>query len=217
MESYKATSAGHSATLLGMSRRTSTLKLTALLGSAVCALMAGHLVQYQLLTPVWSERTQLLQSTGHSYLPWALHMAAFLGLAAVGATSVLGVRRGRSQLLPFKPLHSVFKVAAFQVGCFLLLETMERVLAGAPLDHLTTRVLLISSGIQVAFAALSVLCLMVVDALASAIVRIASSKRHPQPRHEWIPLLSTPHPSQAPYASNLCPRGPPTFLSIQVP
>jgi len=103
---------------------------------AFAGVFVGHAITYAILAPVAQTRSQLLASTGHDYLPVAVH--AGLVSAVVGlATAFLGrLGRGRGAgEMAFPGLAS--RVVSFQFLAFATIEVVERIAAHAPLHDLT--------------------------------------------------------------------------------
>jgi hypothetical protein len=138
------------------------------LGVAVAGLFAGHWLVYRILTPNALQRALLLAETGHAYLPPAV--AAGAGLAAVAAvgTFLLGYRRGGEGGPGRRPARPTMMAALgfpalAQATAFVLLEALERVLAGAPLNGLLGPLLPVGVGVQFAAGALGGLLLFGID------------------------------------------------------
>lgn len=188
-----------------------TLMLAA---AGFCSLWAGHEVQYQLLVPDEAIRSRVLEKTGHGYLPWALPAAIVVGLLAVSAAAALGYARERrsGKSMP-SPLGSGLKIAGAQVGAFLLLETAERMVAGAPLNHLGWRALVISTGVQVLGAILATLVLLVIGTLGAALAQLAGPKL-PRRAAELVFPLPTVQCRSTLWARPFVPRGPPPLLIL---
>ena len=127
-------------------------------GFAAGGILLGHAIGYHLLVPDTSVRHELLLSTGHTYFDRATILGMF-GMALAAAIVVaLGFRKtaaGGPISLP-----SAANLAALQVGGFVVLETAERVLSGAPLGDLPA---ILIAGIPVQIA---------VAAVASALIRL---------------------------------------------
>ncbi|HEX2259151.1 MAG TPA: hypothetical protein VHJ40_05340 [Actinomycetota bacterium] len=189
-----------------------TLMLAA---AGICSLWAGHIVQYQLLVPDEELRIRFLEKTGHGYLPWALPVAIMAGLFAAAAAAALGYARERRSGNPLpSPLSSGLKVAGAQVGGFLALETAERMVAGAHLDSLGWRALILSTGVQVLGAAVATLVLLVIGTLGAALTPLPGSKL-PRRAAEWMPQAPTAlHCRSTLWTRPFAPRGPPQVLTV---
>jgi hypothetical protein len=154
---------------------------------ALAGVFVGHALTYAILAPVAQTRSQLLASTGHAYLPVAVHaglVSAVVGLATA-FLGRLGRGRGASEM-PFRGLAS--RVVSFQFLAFAAIEVAERIAAHAPLHDLT-HVLPIGAvaqlGVGVLVAAAVRLVLRAADA-AAGILRPAS----PTPPRSVPVLLS---------------------------
>jgi hypothetical protein len=101
--------------------------------------------------------------TGHSYLPSASWAAIVLGIAASVAGVASGYRRhgGRRR-------YGVAFLAGLQVGGFLVLEVVERVVSGAPLHTLSVSLLVIGVAAQIVVGILLAL-------LAAGLVRAGAA------------------------------------------
>lgn len=105
-----------------------------LTGIAVAGAVIGHTLAYVVAVPQPAARLALLATTGHTYWSTAIAVAVVCGLASV-ASSLL--RQFRAGLLAVRrpPERSLGRLAAylamFQVGIYLVQETLERVAVGA--------------------------------------------------------------------------------------
>jgi hypothetical protein len=198
-----------------MLRLGSFLRGFATTGAALSSLFAAHLVQYQLLAPDVDERNILLSQTGHTYLPWALRASIVAGVLAAGVAALLGYSYGRHG---HRNSRSAFRfglrTGSMQIGAFLLLETVERMVAEAPFDHLTGRALLMSVLVQATGAALATLALMLVESLAAIVASVPGSKtpRRTRELRVRVPSLLLVRGAFCPGPSS--PRAPPQPLSI---
>lgn len=134
------------------------------LAVAVAGLFAGHWLVYRILAPNALQRALLLAETGHAYLPPAVTVGAGVAALAAATTFVAGVRRGsRGPGGNANRHHSLVQTillpAIAQAVAFCLLEALERVLAGAPLNGLLGPLLPIGVGLQLAVGALGGLLL----------------------------------------------------------
>src|SRR5687767_10428021 len=147
------------------------------LGSIAAAAMLGsHWVAYLLAAPDPHERAHLLQSAGHSYWPSAVTIAA--AAALIGLISFIGSRlkpesRGsRAQVFA----HALPRLLGLQVGGFLLLEVVERLVSGHGLavgDMLAT-ILVVGVAVQVGAALLCALFLVLIADVIERIVPLAA-------------------------------------------
>lgn len=126
----------------------------ATVGIAAAGLLLGHWLAYALGSPQAHAREQLLNTTGHGYLPYAIQvalLAAVLGLV----TAFLTRRTDRSTGGSFA--GDAARLAVVQTTAFAAMEIGERLLAGASLHDLTHGPLLVIG-----------LCVQVAVALAGA-------------------------------------------------
>ena len=155
---------------------------------AFAGVFVGHALTYAILAPVAQARSQLLASTGHTYLPVAVHaglMSAVIGLA----TAFLGrLGRGRdASEMAFGELAS--RVVAFEFLTFAAIEVAERIVARAPLHDLT-HVLPVGSVAQLAVGVLVAAVIRLVLRAADAAAEILGSTSPTRPRGplELLPL-----------------------------
>jgi hypothetical protein len=196
-----------------MPNRRSVARALALSGAAICSLFAGHLVQYQILAPDFATRSRLLTFTGHGYLAWAVPLAVLLGLVASLVAAGLGYtaeRRGYRN--PASPVRSGFYAGIGQVLAFVILETFERVAAGAPLTSVTARALLLGIALQVVCAALATLLLSLITSAGGAVAQLASSSLPTLAPFDQVRLPRTKLAHTEPQNPATPPRGPPHLL-----
>ncbi len=195
------------------------------LSVAVAGLFAGHWLVYRILAPNALQRALLLAETGHAYLPPAVSAGA--GLAAVSATAtfLLGFRRG----LRRKPdratrrnaphrhtlVTAVILPALTQALAFCLLEAVERVLAGAPLNGLLGPLLPVGVVLQLAVGALGGLLLFGLDRAGETAGHFLAG-RDPVLRRPGatVPVLTVPsRPPRPCLADPFGIRGPPAVTA----
>lgn len=155
---------------------------------AFAGVFVGHALTYAVLAPIAQTRSQLLASTGHAYLPVAVH--AGLVTAVVGlATAFLGrLGRGRgASEMSFRGLAS--RVVSFQFLAFAAIEVAERIAAHASLHDLT-HVLPVGAVAQMGVGVLvaTVIKLVLRTADAAAGVLGAASPATPRGPLELLPL-----------------------------
>src|SRR2546428_13859564 len=104
-----------------------------LFGWGIAGLIAGHTLEYLLLQPNGARRAALLARTGHTYLQPALHssLLAAAALLALTFARALGRRTAHSRIAPL-----ALSLGMIQTSMFLSVETLERVIARAPLHPL---------------------------------------------------------------------------------
>jgi hypothetical protein len=154
---------------------------------AFAGVFVGHALTYAVLAPVAQTRSQLLASTGHAYLPVAVHaglVSAVVGLATA-FLGRLGRGRGASQV-PFRGLAS--RVVSFQFLAFAAIEVTERIAARAPLHDLM-RVLPVGAVGQLAVGVLVATVIRLVLRAADAAAGILGPVSPTPPRSALV-LLS---------------------------
>jgi hypothetical protein len=158
-------------------RRAPSASLT--LAAALSGAVAGHTLTYLLAVPQAGARDALLASTGHSYWSAAVAVALVLGLSSAIAVAVRHVRgglRGSSTMSAYGVGRLAVRLAAMQVGIFLIQETLERYEAGAPLTGIhTERLLLVGILVQALVAGALALALFFLAAAAAAAGRALRS------------------------------------------
>src|SRR5215469_5433749 len=125
---------------------------------AVGGLFAGHYLLYRLVAPNSLQRAYLLASTGHSYLPAILPVAGAVGMIALVAAVLAGFRRGRHPEADGGRGQSLARAllvpALVQAVAFLVLEGLERAMAGVPLTTLLGPLLPLGVFLQLVVGAL---------------------------------------------------------------
>ncbi len=171
-------------------RRTFTLPA---FGLALAGLVAGHLLSYALAISDEHQRAFVLRSTGHDYLPAAGEIALVLAVAAI--VGVIAGSIGRRTTAPARPL--VARLIALQVGAFLAVEVLERLVAEAPLaglghDHL----LVVGVAVQIGVALLGIGLLRALTRAGSSLAAafaVAPVLRRPRLAFD-LPSISTRPP-----------------------
>jgi hypothetical protein len=148
----------------GRRLRALTLFLTALSG-----LVGGHLVGYVLLAPGEAARDRLLSASGHGYLTRLTALALGSAILAGLGSAVLGVLRqpGRGGG-PWDIRAVAVRLVGLQMAGFVVLEILERALAGAPLEGLAA-VLAVGLPVQAVVAWGGAVLLVVIERTAVAI------------------------------------------------
>ena len=153
---------------------------------AFAGVFVGHALTYAILAPVAQTRSQLLASTGHAYVPVAVHaglVSALMGLATA-FLGRLGQGRDASEI-PFRGLAS--RVVSFQFLTFAAIEVAERMAARAPLHDLT-HVLPVGAVTQLAVGVLVAAVIKLVLRAADAAGEIFGSGSPTPPRGSLVPL-----------------------------
>jgi hypothetical protein len=182
----------------------------ALLAMASVGLMAGHSLTYLRLTPSLSGRNAMLASSGHTYLHKMMAFAPALALMCALywlTAGFLKSRRGGPS-----PLRTAATLALIQTIGFGGQEVLERLLAGAPMHHLAS-VLLLGIPLQLIVASVGAL---LVTALHKAGEKLGELLRGTGPDRVTtvrLPLLRSVDFSSAVPAGGLRSRGPPALSS----
>jgi hypothetical protein len=165
-----------------------------LAGAAAAGAAVAHTLLYLVAVPDTKARATVLADSGHGYWSWAL--AAALVLGAVSAAAIVrghfrrGLRRDAAASAGGDPLGRLAaRLAALQVGIYLVQELLERLMAGLPLDSVAyEQFLLLGLPVQVLVAVAVATVLVVLGRAAEAVGRALrlppppSSRRLPVPR-----------------------------------
>lgn len=130
------------------------LRQAVLGGAAAGGLLLGHLLDYAVVIRHPIERHELLEQTGHGYLPSAVPLVIGLAIAACLATVGLGITRGtrRSRGLPAG--WAAMWAAGVQAAGFVVLEVSERAFSGAAFSGSFAELLSVGLLLQFAVGAL---------------------------------------------------------------
>jgi hypothetical protein len=176
---------------------------------AAVAMLGSHWVAYLLAAPDPHARAHLLQITGHGYWPLAISLAIVGGVVGLGSfvSSRLGLDRRTNRQRIFA--HALPRFLTLQIGGFVVLEVVERALAGhsVGLSTLVAAPLVIGLVIQGLAAFLSALLLV----LVAFVVERFSTTPIPTPTASApIQLVSLVHaPRLVPATGAHTLRGPP--------
>ncbi|MDQ4143250.1 MAG: hypothetical protein M3198_05785 [Actinomycetota bacterium] len=189
------------------------IRALAWVGASVCALVGGHLLQYRLLIPDPVARAHLLAETGHGYLPSAVRVSILLGLLAGGAAVLLGYSSKRQHEAPGGVAAKFgLRAAGVQMSCFVCLEVIERVVAGASVGHLLGRPILLALLVQFLGAALATVALWMFERFGALVAAAPGSKRPRSTRDDSWALPRALQPAFTLFGSPSVPRGPPTYV-----
>lgn len=141
-------------------------------GLTGAGLLGGHTLAYLAAVPVAGDRAELLHRTGHGYLPRALLVAAVVAVMAAGAAALRGYARGAlgAGVAPGYRATAA-RIAALQLIGFALLETGERLAAGAPLGDLPGPLFVAGLLVQILVAAAVAVILVLVDRAGEVVGR----------------------------------------------
>jgi hypothetical protein len=101
---------------------------------AVGGALLGHWLTYVLIAPAGGAREALLRHTGHGYLAVANDVGLVLALGSLGAVFLRGLTAPGAP--PTSGTRLLGRLSLFQSGAFGVMEVLERVTSGAPLDGL---------------------------------------------------------------------------------
>jgi hypothetical protein len=183
------------------------------LAVAVAGLFAGHVIVYHILAPGPLQRSVLTGGASHAYLPFALAIGLMLALAAGARTFRLGFWRATVRSTDRRRpgfAGTLILPAVAQAAAFIVLEVLERVLAGAPMGNLLGPLLPVGVALQLVVGATGGLLLAGLDRAGEITGRAVAVRRRPavpaiEP-HRWPP--ATPTPGHRPRSALLI-RGPP--------
>lgn len=179
-------------------------------GIGVAGIAIGHWLSYLVAVPDPHARFDLLERTGHSYLPFAVQAALIACLAGIGTIFVRHLHGRRDEGAP--GLGSLFRrLVLMQITLFSAIEIVERVAAGAPLGEiLQDNLFVIGLAVQVIVSGLGAVVLRWLHRAARQIADAFSTRQDPRlSRTGFLLPASTPPPVPA-----LCGgtgiRGPPS-------
>jgi hypothetical protein len=125
-----------------------------LAGTAAAGVLAGHFLGYRIVFPGSPQRHAILIETGHGYFPMALRFAAMIAVIAGAATLAGGYARAKAGGSAAPERHvTTAKLALIQIGAFVGLEFMERLVSGVPFHHFLLPILVAGALAQIAIAA----------------------------------------------------------------
>lgn len=182
--------------------------------AAVVGVVIGHTLSY--LLAIWGAdaRHAVLDDTGHGYWGGAVVSAVVLGAWTVGTIAVRHYSRGRDAVggLPTRMTTVVTGLAWRQTVAFLVLESVERLVAGASLTTmLAGQVVLVGIGVQLVVAFAIALILWALACAAQVLGHfLAARSTFQRIQAAWpVPTEAGPRPVLVPGAWGL--RSPPSF------
>ena len=183
-----------------------------LAGTAAAGVLAGHFLGYRIVFPGSPQRHAILIETGHGYFPMALRFGAMIAVIAGAATLARGYARAKAggRAAPERRVTTA-KLALIQIGAFVGLEFMERLVSGVPFHHFLLPVLLAGALAQVTIAAVGAALIGALYRAGEAIGRLFA----PDDAAAVSPIWSPVRPSGRPSPSLDAPqpiRGPPSLL-----
>jgi hypothetical protein len=121
--------------MAGVSRRR-----FATLSVAATGVLAGHWLTYLVSVPDARARTATLAATGHGYLSLMGELVTLLAALSIAAVFVGALVEAGSARRPGRAL--AVRLSAIQIGAFLAMEVLERVMAGSPVGALARSTIL---------------------------------------------------------------------------
>jgi hypothetical protein len=163
-------------------------------GAAVAGAALGHTLIYLTAEPNADLRHAILTRTGHGYWSVAVAAAVVLGVLSAAGTVARHLAggpqhdRGGDGAGSLEALAR--RLAALQVGIYLVQEVVERLVAGASVGDLLASPRLLVTGVVVqALVALGAAAVLVVLGRVARVVAavLAAVARRPAPRPAWWP------------------------------
>ena len=190
-------------------RGTHPRRTVATVGVAGAGLVLGHWVAYALGTPHAHARDELLDATGHGYLPYATQVALLAG--AIGLVALFLARFSRREGRGSFGADAAV-LAAVQSITFVVMEVGERLASGASLHDLAQgNLLALGISVQVAMAVVGALVLRATDRFAEEADARSRVAPLPLPRPlatvAAVPFVAPRRPSMRAAAS----RAPPSL------
>jgi hypothetical protein len=186
------------------------IRLLALAAMASLGLLAGHSLTYLRLAPAASGPEALLEATGHGYLNKAIVLSAALAVMSALFWFAGGVLRSRFDRPTLS--HTAVALAVIQCVGFGVQETLERMVAGAPLRDLAV-VLALGLPVQLLAAAVGALLVTALHKAGRAIAGHLGRTGPDDAVPAVHPLVHSVHFSSAVLPGGLRSRGPPAFPS----
>src|SRR5687767_10720489 len=140
------------------------LRWVILIQAAAAGLVAGHFLDYWIVAPDGQHRSALLDVTGHGYINTAATLAVFVAISAVMASLGAGATRRRTRRDRRPSWHATAaRLAVLQGVGFVMVESVERVAAGAAPSGFGARVLGVGLLVQAAIAVITALLLTLLE------------------------------------------------------
>ncbi|MGH2783818.1 MAG: hypothetical protein ACRDJ1_00990 [Actinomycetota bacterium] len=183
-------------------------------GTAAAGVLAGHFLGYRIVFPGSPQRHAILIEAGHGYFPVAIRFGAMLAVIVAASTLASGYAHAKAggYAIPERRVTTA-RLAFIQIGAFVLLELVERLVSGVPFHHLLLPVVVVGALTQLAIAAVGSSLISLLYRAGSAVARsgvlgcadaISPVWAPPRDRRASERRLDTPVPI----------RGPPSAPSI---
>lgn len=151
----------------------SRARMAALSALAAAGLLGAHVIDYVLIVPDPGHRHDLLLRTGHGYLSVALAATVAAAVVALLTRTAAGL----SETSRHSTLRDAVILATTQIGAFVSLEAIERLVSGVPADARLWRVIALGVALQAVIAVVTAFAMRVSERLASV---MASRAETPQ-------------------------------------
>lgn len=160
--------------------------------SAVLGLVAGHGIAYLIAIPNAQRRADVLQSTGHAYLPLLVEIGLILAVAGA-ASLVMRAFGSRGRIRDGSLARTVAVLGALQAGAFVVLEVVERLLTHMPLHELASdHLLAIGVVVQLGVAVIGALVLRAMARTAARLALMSTAPHTSRPSGlALIPVVRT--------------------------
>ncbi|MEW6475184.1 MAG: hypothetical protein AB1679_23255 [Actinomycetota bacterium] len=155
-----------------------TCRTAILAGLAPIGLVLGHALDY-LVAGGGPAAARLLASTGHGYWPVAVALAGFVGMMTVFAAVVSGFRLAGSTGARPSTFAVAVRLAAMQSAAFVVIEVVERVVAGADVGDLVGPVLVLGLVVQWLVATVAAVLLPALQAAGERLRRRSGLRLSP--------------------------------------
>ena len=185
-----------------------------LAGTAAAGVLAGHFLGYRIVFPGSPQRHAMLIETGHGYFPMALRFGAMLAVIAGAATLAGGYARAKAGGYEQpQPRVTTAKLALIQIGAFVCLEFMERLVSGVPFHHFLLPILIAGALAQIAIAAVGATLIAMLYRAGESIRRLFAPEDAAAESPIWSPTRRSVRLSRTLDAPQPI-RGPPSLLPL---
>jgi len=192
-----------------------TLRAAVVAGIAAGGVTLGHVLGYMISVPQAAARHALLVETGHAYAPTAGFFAGAVAILACATALGIGLARGMGHERGAPTVRwAMTRTAFLQAVAFILLESAERILAGAPLGALIGVHLGVGLLVQIAVGAAAGFVLVALDRAGEVIAR-AIPRARARARRVLELDIQADHTMRSRWLDSARPiRGPPVLLGL---